>query len=79
MTPERRAEIDKVVTWALLQLSSDEFDDWSNQNLCPEEYFTGRDGILYDWCERCEYLNRVNDCCEETCRLKNEENSNSNE
>ena len=78
MTPERRIEIDKQVTWALLQYSSEEYDDWSNQNLCPEEYFTGRDGILYDWCERCEYLHNTHNCHEQNCRLKNED-SNSNE
>ncbi len=78
MTPERRKEIDKIVTWALVQYSKEEYDEWFNQNLCPEEYLTGRDGILYDWCERCEYLNCVNNCSNENCRLKNED-SNSNE
>lgn len=78
MTPERKEEIDKVVSWAILQYSKEEYDEWLNQNLCPEEYFTGRDGILYDWCERCEYLNRVNHCQTQNCRLKNED-SNSNE
>jgi hypothetical protein len=30
MTPERRKEIDKEVTWALLQYSTEEYDDWCN-------------------------------------------------
>jgi hypothetical protein len=77
MTPERRIQIDKEVTWAILSLSKEEYDDWMTQNLYPEEYFTGREGILYDWCERCEYLNYINDCQEQNCRLKNEKNSNS--
>lgn len=77
MTPERREDIDKQVTWALLSLSSEEYDDWITQNLCPDEYFTGREGILYDWCERCEYLNCVDNCQIENCRIKNEKDCNS--
>lgn len=75
MTPERRTEIDKKVIWAKLKLPPSEFIDWEIQNLCPEEYFTGREGFLFDWCERCEYYNEVNNCIETNCRLKNE-NSN---
>lgn len=76
MTPERRIQIDKQVFWAKLKLSVGDFNDWCLNNLRPEEYMTGHDGILSDWCERCEYLDRVGDCTDETCRVKNE-NSNS--
>lgn len=77
MTPERKKEIDQIIIWAKLKLPSSEFIDWEIQNLCPEEYFTGRDGVLLDWCERCEYYNQVNNCSQTNCRLKNE-NSNTN-
>jgi hypothetical protein len=78
MTPERREEIDKQVMWAKISLSKENFQNWEAENLCPEEYFTGRDGILFDWCDRFEYLCRIDDCQQQNCRLKNEENSDSN-